>query len=81
MLSAPRERTWYLSGVEEACAHIMDMAERAEESIVISLTDISCVDTKKLAKVGGSGKQRHQCFSQLLMIKRCLLVARLKLKH
>ena len=51
MLSAPRERTWYLSGVEEACAHIMDMAERAEESIVISLTDISCVDTKKLAKI------------------------------
>ncbi|TFG30791.1 hypothetical protein EU527_14035 [Candidatus Thorarchaeota archaeon] len=51
ILSAPRERTWYLSGTEEACAHIMDMAERAEDSIIISLTNLSCIDTKKLAKV------------------------------
>ena len=51
MLSAPKERTWYLSGTEEACAHIMDMADRAEDSIVISILDLSCIDPKKLAKV------------------------------
>ena len=51
MLSAPKERTWYLSGDDETCAHILDMAKRAEESIVISLTNISCIDVKKLAKI------------------------------
>lgn len=57
MLAASKERTWYLSGAEEACAHIIDMAERAEESIVISVTDLSCIDIKKLAKVKAPGRK------------------------
>ena len=51
MLAGPSERTWYLSGNDEACAHIIDMARRAEDSVIISLTDPSCIDLKKLAKV------------------------------
>jgi len=51
MLAGPSERTWYLSGNDEACAHILDMAQRAEESVIISLTNPSCIDFKKLAKV------------------------------
>lgn len=51
MLAKPSERTWYLSGNDEACAHILDMAQRAEESVVISLTNPSCLDFKKLSKV------------------------------
>jgi sugar-specific transcriptional regulator TrmB len=47
----PEKRTWYVSGKEEACAHITDMAERAEDSVVISIVDSSCLDYKKLAKV------------------------------
>ncbi len=51
MLAGPTERTWYLSGNDEACAHILDMAKRADDSIIISVTDPSCIDFKKLAKV------------------------------
>jgi sugar-specific transcriptional regulator TrmB len=47
----PKKRTWYVSGKEEACAHITDMAERAEDSVVISIIDSSCLDYKRLAKV------------------------------
>ncbi|MGY5880014.1 MAG: helix-turn-helix domain-containing protein [Candidatus Thorarchaeota archaeon] len=51
MLAGPSDRTWYLSGNDEACAHIIDMATRAEESVIISVTNASCIDFKKLAKV------------------------------
>jgi len=51
MLAGPSDRTWYLSGNDEACAHIIDMANRAEDSVIISVTDPSCIDLKKLAKV------------------------------
>ena len=51
LLKIPTERTWYLSGTDEACAHISDMASRAEESVVISVHDISCLDLKKLARI------------------------------
>ncbi|MHA1388019.1 MAG: helix-turn-helix domain-containing protein [Candidatus Thorarchaeota archaeon] len=51
MLAGPSERTWYLSGNDEACAHILDMAQRAKDSVIISLTNPSCIDFKKLAKV------------------------------
>jgi sugar-specific transcriptional regulator TrmB len=51
LLKAPPKRTWYLSGQEEACAYILDMAGRAEESIVISVPDLECIDLKQLAKV------------------------------
>ena len=45
------DRTWYLSGNDETCAHIVDMALRAEDSIIISITNLECLDLKKLAKV------------------------------
>ena len=51
LLNVPTTRTWYLSGNEEVCAHVNDMAQRAEESVVISVPDLSCLDVKKLAKV------------------------------
>jgi len=51
MIKDPSTRTWYISGKEEACAHITDMADRAEDSVVISVVDATCLDYKKLAKV------------------------------
>jgi sugar-specific transcriptional regulator TrmB len=51
LAKGPAKRTWYVSGKEEACAHITDMAERAQDSVVISIIDSSCLDYKKLAKV------------------------------
>ncbi len=51
MLDVSTSRTWYVSGTEEACAHISDMAHRAEQSVVISVHDISCLDLKKLARL------------------------------
>ena len=51
MLDVPTERTWYLSGTQEACAHIVDMAQRATESVVVSVHDVSCLDMKKLARI------------------------------
>jgi sugar-specific transcriptional regulator TrmB len=51
LAKGPPKRTWYISGREETCAHITDMAERAEDSVVISIIDSSCLDYKKLAKV------------------------------
>ena len=51
MISKISDRTWYLSGNDETYAHIMDMASRAEDSIIISATNLECLDFKKLAKV------------------------------
>jgi len=51
IIKDPSKRTWYISGKEEACAHIIDMADRAEDSVVISIIDPTCLDYKKLAKV------------------------------
>ncbi|MHA3963726.1 MAG: helix-turn-helix domain-containing protein [Candidatus Thorarchaeota archaeon SMTZ1-45] len=51
LLDVPTKRTWYLSGTEEACTHIGDMANRALESVVISVHEISCLDLKKLARI------------------------------
>ncbi len=51
IIKSPSKRTWYVSGKEEACAHVTDMADRAEDSVVISIIDPSCLDYKKLAKV------------------------------
>ncbi|TET12013.1 MAG: hypothetical protein E3J86_01270 [Candidatus Thorarchaeota archaeon] len=53
LLNVPTERTWYLSGSEELCAHIIDMARRAKESVVISVPDVACLDITQLAKVRG----------------------------
>jgi len=47
----PTENTWYLSGKDEICAHILDMSQRAEESMVISVISGDCLDYKKLSKV------------------------------
>ncbi|MFX1483430.1 MAG: hypothetical protein ACFFCP_09595, partial [Promethearchaeota archaeon] len=50
LLEVPTERTWYLSGYEEACAHITDMARRANETVVIAVHDLSCLNISQLAK-------------------------------
>ncbi|MFW9770108.1 MAG: hypothetical protein ACFFEM_14910, partial [Candidatus Thorarchaeota archaeon] len=50
LLEVPTERTWYLRGSEEACAHIGDMAKRANESIVVAIPDIDCLKLAQLAK-------------------------------
>ncbi|MCF2136208.1 MAG: hypothetical protein K9W43_03120 [Candidatus Thorarchaeota archaeon] len=46
-------KTWYLTGEEEMCAHMFDMATRAKSSIVISVSSTSCLKLKRLAKVEG----------------------------
>ncbi|MHA1962978.1 MAG: helix-turn-helix domain-containing protein [Candidatus Thorarchaeota archaeon] len=51
ILDIPTDRTWYLSGTQEVCAHITDMARRAEESVVVSVHDVSCLDLKRLARI------------------------------
>jgi hypothetical protein len=51
ILDVPTDRTWYLSGNQEACAHITDMARRAKESVVVSVHDVSCLDLKNLARI------------------------------
>ncbi len=51
LLEVSTERTWYLSGIDEACAHINDMANRASDSVVVSVHDLSCLDLKKLARI------------------------------
>ena len=51
LLTAPSKRTWYLTGDEEAHAHILDMAERAESSVIISYPTMTPLDLKKLARV------------------------------
>ncbi|MGQ4912016.1 MAG: hypothetical protein ACP6KW_07580 [Candidatus Thorarchaeota archaeon] len=57
LLRTPSKRTWYLSGEEEACAHMIDMVQRAQTSIVISVPDIACLDLKKLSR-GKEAKRR-----------------------
>ncbi|MBY8996122.1 MAG: hypothetical protein KGD60_00225 [Candidatus Thorarchaeota archaeon] len=51
MLDVSTSRTWYLSGTQEACAHIGDMVRRAEESVVVAVHDVSCLDLKNLARI------------------------------
>ena len=47
----PSEKTWYLSGRDEVCGQIHDMAKEVERSIIISIPDMGCLDLKKLAKI------------------------------
>jgi hypothetical protein len=51
MLAIPSEKTWYVTGKDEICAHMMDMMTRAEKSVVVSVLNLDCLDTKKLARV------------------------------
>ena len=51
LLALPTENTWYVTGQEEICGYMMDMAQRAESSILISVPDISCIDLKKLTRM------------------------------
>jgi hypothetical protein len=57
LLKSPSKRTWYLSGYEEACAHVVDMAKRADESIVIAVPDMEFLDLKQLARVKGAKRR------------------------
>ncbi|MHA1770299.1 MAG: helix-turn-helix domain-containing protein [Candidatus Thorarchaeota archaeon] len=50
-------QTWYLTGEEEMCAHMFDMATRAKSSIVISVSSTKCLNLKKLAKVDGPSRK------------------------
>ena len=51
LLDVSTDRTWYLTGMDEACAHISDMVARAKESVVLSVHDVACLDLKNLAKI------------------------------
>lgn len=53
LLSLASENTWYLTGTDEICAHMLDMVSRAEKSVVLSVLDLECLDLKKLAKAKG----------------------------
>jgi hypothetical protein len=44
-------QTWYVTGNEEICAHMLDMVTRAEKSVVLSVLDLDCLNLKKLAKI------------------------------
>ncbi|MFW9845981.1 MAG: hypothetical protein ACFFD6_04490, partial [Candidatus Thorarchaeota archaeon] len=45
------DNTWYLTGRNEILAHMMDMVNRAEESVIISVVNTEGLDLKKLSKV------------------------------
>ncbi len=47
----PAEDTWYVSGRDEIASYVMDMVMRAEESIVISVPDLSIIDLDRLSSV------------------------------
>jgi len=47
------DNTWYLTGTEEICAHMLDMVSRAEKSVVLSVLDLECLNLRKLAKIKG----------------------------
>ncbi len=51
LVNLPTKDTWYISGNDEVCAHILDMSNRAKESIVISVVSLDCLDLKKLSKI------------------------------
>jgi hypothetical protein len=51
IVNIPTKDTWYLSGNDEICAHILDMSKRAEESIIVSVVSVDCLDFKKLSKI------------------------------
>jgi len=48
------ETTWYLTGNDEVLAHTMDMAQRAQKSIVIATVTVRGLDVKRLSKVAES---------------------------
>ena len=50
MLAIPSDKTWYVTGKDEICAHMMDMVNRAEKSVVVSVLDLDCLDIKKLSR-------------------------------
>ncbi|MCK4740490.1 MAG: hypothetical protein KAT22_03025, partial [Candidatus Thorarchaeota archaeon] len=50
LLKVSAEKTWYLTGNDETCAHIMDMVARAEVSMVVSVLNVECLDLKKLSR-------------------------------
>jgi hypothetical protein len=51
IVNVPTKDTWYISGNEEVCAHLLDMSKRAEDSIIISVVSLDCLDLKKLSKI------------------------------
>ncbi len=48
------ESTWYLTGNDEVRAHIVDMAQRAQQSIVIATASLRGLDIKRVTKSGDS---------------------------
>ncbi|MHA1907602.1 MAG: helix-turn-helix domain-containing protein [Candidatus Thorarchaeota archaeon] len=51
IVNIPTKDTWYISGNDEICAQILDMSKRAEESIIVSVVSLDCLDLKKLSKI------------------------------
>jgi sugar-specific transcriptional regulator TrmB len=50
LLTISSDNTWYVTGKEEICAHMIDMVSRAEKSVVLSVPDLECLNLKKLAR-------------------------------
>jgi hypothetical protein len=51
IIAIPTENTWFLIGNDEIGAHMMDMAQRAKESVILSVLSSEDLDTKLLSKV------------------------------
>ena len=54
LMKAQPESTWYLTGNDEVRAHILDMAQRAQESIVIAVMSVRGLDIKRAPKSSDS---------------------------
>ena len=51
LLALPSDNTWFVTGKEEICGYMMDMTQRAKNSIILSVPEIACLDLKKLTKI------------------------------
>ncbi len=51
ILAVEARNTWYVTGNDEIRAHMVDMANRAERSIILSILTPRQLDIKKLAKI------------------------------
>ncbi|MHA2085300.1 MAG: hypothetical protein ACXABD_16205 [Candidatus Thorarchaeota archaeon] len=51
IIAIPTENTWYLIGNDEIAAHMMDMAQRAKESVILSVLSSEGLNTKLLSKI------------------------------
>jgi hypothetical protein len=51
LFAIPTEKTWYIMGNDEIEAHMMDMAQRAKESVILSVLSSEDLNIKLLSKI------------------------------